>query len=176
MSKKVSKNSSASKNLINQITLNCLMNTSQMMKLKNIKEKENIASNRIEKMGKYNNELLELFKTLLDGKGSISLNESFNDFIDKAIHHLDMLHDLKEQEEEEQEEQEEEEEEQQEEEEEQSKNLNNDIIGVLNVDYDEIMNEYERRKCLEKKEEEKEKEKEQLKKEEDDEYDEDDEY
>jgi hypothetical protein len=144
------------------------MNTSQMMKLKNNKEKENISLIRIKKIKKYNNELLELFKTLLDGKGTISLSNSFNDFVDKAIHHLDMLHDLKEEEEEEEEE----------EDQNLNKKINNNIIEALNVDYNEIMNEYERRKCLEKEEEEREKEqeKENDKKEEDDEYDEDVEY
>lgn len=171
MSSPVSKKSSASKNLINQITLNCLMNTSQMMKLKNIKEKEDIASNRIKKMRKYNNELLELFKKLLNGKGSISLNDSFNEFIDKAIHHLDMLYDLKDEELDETNNTDELETEE-------FEKSNDDIIDALNVDLNEIMNEYEKRKCLEQKQEELEKEleRERAKKEEEDEYDEDVEY
>lgn len=175
MSSLVSKKSSASKNLINQITLNCLMNTSQMMKLKNIKEKEDIASNRIKKMRKYNNELSELFKKLLDGKGSISLNDSFNEFIDKAMHHLDMLYDLKDQDPQDEDTDELESDELESEE---LEKLNDDIIDALNVDLNEIMNEYEKRKCLEQKQEEieKELERERAKKEEEDEYDEDVEY
>ena len=58
--------SSYSEDMINQITLNCLISKSQLMRINNGKIKKNMDAERNKKINKYRQELVKLFDDLLD--------------------------------------------------------------------------------------------------------------
>lgn len=82
-----------SEDMINQITLNCLISKSQLMKLNSNKIKKNIEVERNKKINKYHDKLIKLFENLLN---KCELSDVFDDvktsyvhFIDKAIIYFD---------------------------------------------------------------------------------------
>jgi hypothetical protein len=87
--------SSYSEDMINQITLNCLISKSQLMRINNGKIKKNMDAERNKKINKYRNELVKLFDDLLNKRELSSLFDdvkiSYIHFIDKAIIYLDNL-------------------------------------------------------------------------------------
>ena len=82
-----------SDDIVNQITLNCLISKSQLMKINNLKNKKNLDADRKIKINKYNSQLIKLFKNLLDGNEPSNLYDdvkySYNTFIDKCIIYFD---------------------------------------------------------------------------------------
>lgn len=83
-----------STDIINQITLNCLISKTQLMKINNTKIKKNLDVERNEKIKKYKNHFIKLFQDLLDkNENSNSLDDdvkfSYVHFIDKLIIYLD---------------------------------------------------------------------------------------
>jgi len=87
--------SSYSEDMINQITLNCLISKSQLMRINNGKIKKNMDAERNKKINKYRQELVKLFDDLLNKRELSSLFDdvkiSYIHFIDKAIIYLDNL-------------------------------------------------------------------------------------
>ena len=80
--------------MINQITLNCLISKSQLMKINNTKLKKNLNIERKVKIKKYKTQLIKLFEDLLNKKESSNLfdddvKSSYVQFIDKSIIYLD---------------------------------------------------------------------------------------
>lgn len=82
-----------SEDMVNQITLNCLISKSQLMKLNSNKIKKNIEIERNKKINKYHDKLIKLFENLLN---KCELSDVFDDvktsyvhFIDKAIIYFD---------------------------------------------------------------------------------------
>ena len=86
--------SSNSIDIINQITLNCLIDKNKLAKINSKKNKQNLEIERNENMSKNRNELIELFTDLLnhkyDGDVSDGVNKSFAHFIDECLIHLNM--------------------------------------------------------------------------------------
>ena len=84
-----------SNDVINQITLNCLISKSQLMKINNNKAKKNIDIERNKKIKKYNLQLIELFEKLLNKTEPSELfddvKSSYVHFIDKSIIYLDHI-------------------------------------------------------------------------------------
>jgi len=84
-----------SNDFVNQITLNCLISKSQLMKINNTKIKKNIDSERNKKIKKYNLQLIKLFEKLLNETEPSNLFDdvkiSYIHFIDKSIIYLDNL-------------------------------------------------------------------------------------
>ena len=82
-----------SNDFVNQITLNCLISKSQLMKINNTKIKKNINSERNKKIKKYNSQLIKLFENLLNKTEPSNLFDdvktSYVHFIDKAIIYLE---------------------------------------------------------------------------------------
>jgi hypothetical protein len=86
--------SSNSIDIINQITLNCLIDKNKLAKINSKKNKQNLEIERNENMNKNRNELIELFTDLLnheyDGDVSDVVNKSFVHFIDECLIYLNM--------------------------------------------------------------------------------------
>ena len=84
-----------SNDFVNQITLNCLISKSQLMKINNTKIKKNLNVERSKKIKKYNSQLLELFEKLLNKTEPTDLFDdvrtSYIHFIDKTIIYLDNI-------------------------------------------------------------------------------------
>ena len=84
-----------SNDVINQITLNCLISKSQLMKINNTKIKKNLNVERNKKIKKYHSQLLELFENLLNKTNPSDLfddvKSSYIHFIDKTIIYLDTI-------------------------------------------------------------------------------------
>jgi hypothetical protein len=82
-----------SNDFVNQITLNCLISKSQLMKINNTKIKKNINSERNKKIKKYHSQLIKLFENLLNKTEPSNLFDdvktSYVHFIDKAIIYLE---------------------------------------------------------------------------------------
>lgn len=82
-----------SNDFVNQITLNCLISKSQLMKINKTKNKKNINSERNKKIKKYHSQLIKLFENLLNKTEPSNLFDdvktSYVHFIDKAIIYLD---------------------------------------------------------------------------------------
>lgn len=89
--------SSYSEDMINQITLNCLISKTQLMKINNSKIKKNIDDERNKKINKYHDKLIKLFQDLLNKRELSNLFDdvktSYIHFIDKAIIYLDNFDD-----------------------------------------------------------------------------------
>lgn len=126
-----------SNDFVNQITLNCLISKSQLMKINNTKIKKNLNVERSKKIKKYNLQLLELFEKLLNKTEPTDLfddvRSSYIHFIDKTIIYLDSINSNIIEEEEEKEEKKEEDEEKKEE--------NDKINNMMNRCYDDRYNE-----------------------------------
>lgn len=80
--------------IVNQITLNCLISKSQLLKINNSKVKKNLDSERKIKIKTYKTHLTAIFENLLnENADSLSydddLKQSFVRFIDKSIIHID---------------------------------------------------------------------------------------
>lgn len=86
--------SSSSMDIINQITLNCLIDKNKLAKINSKKNKQNLEIERNENINKNRNELIKLFTDLLnheyDGDASDEVNKSFVHFIDECLIHLNM--------------------------------------------------------------------------------------
>ena len=84
-----------SNDFVNQITLNCLISKSQLMKINNTKIKKNLNVERSKKIKKYNSQLIELFEKLLNKTEPSDLfddvKSSYIHFIDKTIIYLDNI-------------------------------------------------------------------------------------
>lgn len=84
-----------SNDVVNQITLNCLISKSQLIKINNTKIKKNLNVERSKKIKKYNSQLLELFEKLLNKTEPSDLfddvKSSYVNFIDKTIIYLDNI-------------------------------------------------------------------------------------
>jgi hypothetical protein len=82
-----------SNDFVNQITLNCLISKSQLMKINETKIKKNINSERNKKIKKYYSQLIKLFENLLNKTEQSNLFDdvktSYVHFIDKAIIYLE---------------------------------------------------------------------------------------
>ena len=80
-----------SNDIINQITLNCLISKSQLMRINNTKIKKNLNVERNKKIKKYKLQLIELFENLLNKNELFDddIQHSYTQFIDKCIIHLD---------------------------------------------------------------------------------------
>jgi len=80
-----------SNDIINQITLNCLISKSQLMRINNTKIKKNLNVERNKKIKKYKLQLIELFENLLNKNELFDddVQHSYTQFIDKCIIHLD---------------------------------------------------------------------------------------
>ena len=80
-----------SNDIINQITLNCLISKSQLMRINNTKIKKNLNVERNKKIKKYKSQLIELFENLLNKNELFDddVQHSYTQFIDKCIIHLD---------------------------------------------------------------------------------------
>jgi len=82
-----------SNDFVNQITLNCLISKSQLMKINETKIKKNINSGRNKKIKKYHSQLIKLFENLLNKTEPSNLFDdvktSYVHFIDKAIIYLE---------------------------------------------------------------------------------------
>lgn len=86
-----------SEDFVNQLTLNCLISKSQLMKINNSKIRKNLDEERNKKIKKYRKDLIELFENLLNGcENNGDLKKAFNHFVDESMLHLDKLYDLKE--------------------------------------------------------------------------------
>ena len=148
-----------SNDFVNQITLNCLISKSQLMKINNTKIKKNLNVERSKKIKKYNSQLIELFEKLLNKTEPSDLfddvKSSYIHFIDKTIIYLDNINtniiekqEEKEQEQKEEKEQEQKEEKEQEQKEEKEQNeqknddlLNEKINYMMNRCYNDMYNE-----------------------------------
>lgn len=82
-----------SNDFVNQITLNCLISKSQLMKINETKIKKNINSGRNKKIKKYHSQLIKLFENLLNKTEPSNVFDdvktSYVHFIDKAIIYLE---------------------------------------------------------------------------------------
>lgn len=83
-----------SNDIINQITLNCLISKTQLMKINNSKIKKNLNAERNAKIEKYKTHLIKLFNDLLEKNEESNLldddiKSTYIQFIDKSIIHLD---------------------------------------------------------------------------------------
>jgi hypothetical protein len=83
-----------SNDIINQITLNCLISKTQLMKINNSKIKKNLNTERNAKIEKYKTHLIKLFNDLLEKNEESNLldddiKSTYIQFIDKSIIHLD---------------------------------------------------------------------------------------
>lgn len=127
-----------SSDYVNQITLNCLISKSQLMKINNTKIKKNLNVERNKKIKKYHSQLLELFEKLLNKSEPSDLfddvKSSYIHFIDKIIIYLDNINadDLIEEQKEEKE---------QKEDIQEDNLLNNKINDMMNRCYDDKYNE-----------------------------------
>ena len=132
-----------SNDFVNQITLNCLISKSQLMKINNTKIKKNLNVERSKKIKKYNSQLIELFEKLLNKTEPSDLfddvKSSYIHFIDKTIIYLDNINTniIEKQEEKEQE---------QKEEKEQNEQKNDDLLNekinyMMNRCYNDMYNE-----------------------------------
>jgi hypothetical protein len=138
-----------STDFINQITLNCLISKSQLMKINNTKIKKNLNVERSKKIKKYNSQLIELFKKLLNKTEPSDLfddvKSSYIQFIDKTIIYLDNIDtnviEEKEQEQKEQEQKEQEQKEQEQKEQKDDDLLNEKINYMMNRCYNDMYNE-----------------------------------
>lgn len=80
--------------IVSQITLNCLISKTQLMKINNSKIKKNLNLERNAKIKKYKTQLAKMFNDLLeknDDSNSFDddIKSSYIQFIDKCIIHLD---------------------------------------------------------------------------------------
>ena len=132
-----------SNDFVNQVTLNCLISKSQLMKINNTKIKKNLNVERSKKIKKYNSQLIELFEKLLNKTEPSDLfddvKSSYINFIDKTIIYLDNINTniIEKQEEKEQE---------QKEEKEQNEQKNDDLLNekinyMMNRCYNDMYNE-----------------------------------
>jgi len=84
-----------SNDFVNQITLNCLISKSQLMKINNTKIKKNLNVERNKKIKKYHSQLVKLFEELLNKNEPSDLfddvKSSYVHFIDKTIIYLDSI-------------------------------------------------------------------------------------
>ena len=140
-----------SNDFVNQITLNCLISKSQLMKINNTKIKKNLNVERSKKIKKYNSQLIELFEKLLNKTEPSDLfddvKSSYIHFIDKTIIYLDNINtNIIEKQEEKEQEQKEEKEQEQKEEKEQNEQKNDDLLNekinyMMNRCYNDMYNE-----------------------------------
>lgn len=86
--------SSSSRDIINQITLNCLVDKHKLAKISSKKNRQNLEIERNENINKNRNELIKLFTDLLNheynGDKLDGVNTTFTHFIDECLIHLDM--------------------------------------------------------------------------------------
>lgn len=87
-----------SNDIVNQITLNCLISKTQLMRINSTKNKKNLDAERNAKIKKYKNHFINIFEDLLDKNEHSKLLDddikySFTGFIDKIIIYLDKNYD-----------------------------------------------------------------------------------
>lgn len=87
--------SSNSEDIVNQITLNCLISKSQLMKINNNKIKKNLEIERKKNIEQNYDELLKLFENLVNDKYPENLfddvKNSYIHFIDKSLIYLNSI-------------------------------------------------------------------------------------
>jgi len=87
--------SSNSEDIVNQITLNCLISKSQLMKINNNKIKKNLEIERKKNIDQNYDELLKLFENLVNDKYPENLfddvKNSYIHFIDKSLIYLNSI-------------------------------------------------------------------------------------
>lgn len=86
---------SNSEDIVNQITLNCLISKSQLMKINNSKIKKNLEIERNKNIKENHTELLQLFENLVNEKYPENLfddvKNSYIHFIDKSLIYLNSI-------------------------------------------------------------------------------------
>lgn len=84
-----------SEDIVNQITLNCLISKSHLMKINNSKIKKNLEIERHKNIKKNYNELLKLFENLVNNEYPDNLfddvKNSYIHFIDKSLLYLNAI-------------------------------------------------------------------------------------